>query len=242
MKTVLFVCVGNSGRSQMAEAFFNELARGRANAVSAGTNPAQSVAPDAVLAMKEVGIDISNKRPKPLTEEMLAQTDRMVTMGCGAEGVCPVSFVSTEDWGLEDPKGKSLDKVREIRDEIRLKVAKMLERPDSGNDTEDCSMSLLDVGENSHVYPQETMRRPRKLSTLDRFLPVDIPDHGFRLGWGTLSPEWPISSRCSKWHHLHSHRCGFDPHDVSAAGQGQIRRYGPCFAIEGVGLSLVQNG
>ena len=130
MRTVLFVCVGNSGRSQMAEAFFNELARGGAKAVSAGTNPAQSVAPDVVQAMKEVGIDISNNRPKPLTEEMLAQADRMVTMGCGAEGVCPVSLVPTEDWALEDPKGKSLDKVREIRDEIRLKVAKMLEGPE----------------------------------------------------------------------------------------------------------------
>ena len=127
MKTVLFVCVGNSGRSQMAEAFFNELARGRAKAVSAGTNPAQSVAPDVVQAMKEVGIDISNNRPKPLTEEMLAQADRMVTMGCGAEGVCPVSFVPTEDWALEDPKGKSLEQVRKIRDEIKTKVAKMLE-------------------------------------------------------------------------------------------------------------------
>ena len=131
MKTVLFVCVGNSGRSQMAEAFFNELARGRAKAVSAGTNPAKAIAPDVVQAMKEMGIDISNKRPKPLTEEMLAQADRMVTMGCGAEGVCPVSFVPTEDWALEDPKGKSLEQVRKIRDEIKAKVVKMLEDTES---------------------------------------------------------------------------------------------------------------
>ena len=130
MKTVLFVCVGNSGRSQMAEAFFNYLAAGRARAISAGTNPAKSVAPDVVLAMKEVGIDISGNKPKALTEDMLAQADRVVTMGCGADGVCPVSFVPTEDWALEDPKGKPLDKVREIRDEIRLKVAKMLEGPE----------------------------------------------------------------------------------------------------------------
>ena len=87
MKTVLFVCVGNSGRSQMAEAFFNYLAAGRARAISAGTNPAKSVAPDVVLAMKEVGIDISGNKPKALTEDMLAQADRVVTMGCGAEGV-----------------------------------------------------------------------------------------------------------------------------------------------------------
>ncbi|HLC23061.1 MAG TPA: arsenate reductase ArsC [Dehalococcoidia bacterium] len=127
MKTVLFVCVGNSGRSQMAEAFFNYLAAGRARAISAGTNPAKSVAPDVVLAMKEVGIDISGNTPKALTEDMLAQADRVVTMGCGAEGVCPVSFVPTEDWALEDPKGKSLEQVRKIRDEIKTKVAKMLE-------------------------------------------------------------------------------------------------------------------
>ena len=127
MKTVLFVCVGNSGRSQMAEAFFNYLAAGRARAISAGTNPAKSVAPDVVLAMKEVGIDISGNKPKALTEDMLAQADRVVTMGCGADGVCPVSFVPTEDWALEDPKGKSLEQVRKIRDEIKTKVAKMLE-------------------------------------------------------------------------------------------------------------------
>ena len=127
MKTVLFVCVGNSGRSQMAEAFFNYLAAGRARAISAGTNPAKSVAPDVVLAMTEMGIDISGNTPKALTEDMLAQADRVVTMGCGAEGVCPVSFVPTEDWALEDPKGKSLEQVRKIRDEIKTKVAKMLE-------------------------------------------------------------------------------------------------------------------
>ena len=127
MKTVLFVCVGNSGRSQMAEAFFNYLAAGRARAISAGTNPAKAIAPDVVLAMKEMGIDISGNTPKALTEDMLAQADRVVTMGCGAEGVCPVSFVPTEDWALEDPKGKSLEQVRKIRDEIKTKVAKMLE-------------------------------------------------------------------------------------------------------------------
>ena len=131
MKTVLFVCVGNSGRSQMAEAFFNYLAAGRARAISAGTNPAKSVAPDVVLAMKEMGIDISGNTPKALTEDMLAQADRVVTMGCGAEGVCPVSFVPTEDWALEDPKGKSLEQVRKIRDEIKAKVVKMLEDTES---------------------------------------------------------------------------------------------------------------
>jgi protein-tyrosine-phosphatase len=76
--------------------------------------------------MKEVGIDISSNRPKKLTVEMLSQADKVITMGCCAENVCPASFVETEDWGLEDPKGKSIDEVREIRDEIKARVAKML--------------------------------------------------------------------------------------------------------------------
>jgi len=127
MKTVLFVCVGNSGRSQIAEAFFNQLAKGKAQAYSAGTQPADNVNPVVVDAMREVGIDISNNIPKALTPEMMEQADRIVTMGCGAEGVCPAIFVETEDWGLEDPKGKTLGKVRAIRDEVRNRILKMLE-------------------------------------------------------------------------------------------------------------------
>ena len=100
MKTVLFVCVGNSGRSQMAEAFFNQAAGGKARAMSAGTKPASAVDPRTVEVMREVGIDISAARPKALTTEMLEQADRVVTMGCGVEGVCPASFVETEDWQL----------------------------------------------------------------------------------------------------------------------------------------------
>jgi len=126
MKNVLFVCVGNTGRSQMAEAFFNHLAGGKAKASSAGTNPANIIDPTVVQVMNEVGIDISSNRPKKLTLEMLNQADKVITMGCGAENVCPASFVETEDWGLEDPKGKSIDEVREIRDEIKARVAKML--------------------------------------------------------------------------------------------------------------------
>ncbi len=126
MKTVLFVCVGNSGRSQIAEAFLNHLAEGRARAISAGTNPATSVSPEAVQVMKEVGIDIGAAVPKPLTGQLLSQADRVVTMGCGVEGVCPANFVPTEDWGLDDPKGKPIEKVREIRDEIRKRVLKLL--------------------------------------------------------------------------------------------------------------------
>jgi len=128
MKTVLFVCVGNSGRSQMAEAFLNDLVNGKARAISAGTKPASAVDPRTIEVMREVGIDISAARPKALTMEMLDQADRVVTMGCGTEGVCPASFVETEDWQLEDPKGKSLEEIRRIRDEIKTRVKRLLEK------------------------------------------------------------------------------------------------------------------
>jgi len=128
MKTILFVCVHNSGRSQMAEAFFNQLAKGKAQALSAGTQPADKVNPLVVEAMKEIGIDISGNEPKALTIEMVEKADRMITMGCGAEAgaVCPASFIETEDWALEDPKGKSLEQVRKIREEIKKRVTRLL--------------------------------------------------------------------------------------------------------------------
>lgn len=122
MKKVLFVCVHNSGRSQMAEAFFNQLAKGRAIAKSAGTKPAAHTDHTVVEAMLEAGIDIRNQRPKPLTMEMLENADRVITMGCGIEEVCPASFVTTEDWELENPEGKPIEKVRGIRDEIKARV------------------------------------------------------------------------------------------------------------------------
>jgi protein-tyrosine-phosphatase len=127
VKTVLFVCVGNAGRSQMAEAFFNQAAGGKARALSAGTKPASAVDPRTIEVMREVGIDISGNEPKALTMEMLEQADRVVTMGCGVEGVCPASFVETEDWQLEDPKGKPIETVRRIREEIRARVLRLLE-------------------------------------------------------------------------------------------------------------------
>lgn len=127
-KTVLFVCVGNAARSQMAEALFNRAAGGKARALSAGTKPASAVDPQAVAVMSELGIDISRARPKALTMELLEPAVRVVTMGCGAEGVCPASFVETEDWLLEDPKGKSLDEVRRIRDEIRVRVQRLADK------------------------------------------------------------------------------------------------------------------
>jgi len=128
IKTILFVCVHNSGRSQMAEAFFNRLAKGKGQAYSAGTQPADEVNPVVIEAMREVGIDISGSKPKVLTMDMLEKAAKMVTMGCGAEAgaVCPASFIETEDWGLEDPEGKTLEQVRKIRDEIKGRVTKLL--------------------------------------------------------------------------------------------------------------------
>jgi protein-tyrosine-phosphatase len=130
MKTVLFVCVGNSGRSQMAEAFFNHFAQGKARAISAGTEPAPAVSRTAVEAMREAGIDISKNKPKALTPEMLDQASMVVTMGCGAEAACPASWVETRDWALEDPRDKPIEKVREIRDEIKARVVKLLKELD----------------------------------------------------------------------------------------------------------------
>jgi len=129
MKTILFVCVHNSGRSKMAEAFFNKLSGGNARALSAGTQPADKVNPTVVEAMEEVDIDISGSRPKMLTVDMVEKADKMITMGCGAEAeaVCPASFIQTEDWALEDPKGKSLKQVRKIRDQIKTKVVELIE-------------------------------------------------------------------------------------------------------------------
>ncbi len=126
MKTVVFVCVGNSGRSQMAEAFFNHFAKGKAKAISAGTEPAPAVSRTAIEAMREVGIDISENKPKWLTPEMLDQASLVITMGCGAEAACPASWVETRDWDLEDPRDKPIEKVREIRDEIKTRVLELL--------------------------------------------------------------------------------------------------------------------
>lgn len=112
----------------MAEAFFNHYARGRAVAVSAGTEPAEAIDPVVVEVMREVGIDIGCGVPKRFSPDMLGGVDRVVTMGCGEEEVCPASFIVTEDWGLEDVMGKPVEKVREIRDQIEKKVKALLNK------------------------------------------------------------------------------------------------------------------
>jgi arsenate reductase (thioredoxin) len=126
VKRVLFVCVENAGRSQMAEAFVNKYGQEKLTAQSAGIKLAPQVNPVVVEAMKEKGIDISMNKPKLLTQEMANQADLIVTMGCGAAELCPGPFFKdTVDWALEDPKGKSIDKVREIRDEIERRVKEL---------------------------------------------------------------------------------------------------------------------
>jgi arsenate reductase (thioredoxin) len=128
MITVLFACVHNAGRSQMAAAFFNQLADpARASAISAGTRPGERVHPEVVAAMGEAGVDLAPARPQRLTDDLARTADLLVTMGCG--DACPfVPGLRVEDWSLEDPKGKPRDEVRAIRDQIRGLVGDLLDR------------------------------------------------------------------------------------------------------------------
>jgi len=127
MKKILFVCVENAGRSQMAEALFNKYAQSRFKAISAGTVPGKQVNPLVVEALKEVGIDVSRKKPKLATYEMIEEADKVITMGCGSE-FCPANFLpKVEDWELDDPKNKPIEKVREIRNHIKVKVKALIQ-------------------------------------------------------------------------------------------------------------------
>jgi len=127
MKTVLFACVHNAGRSQMAAAFFNALADpARARAISAGTRPAERVHPGVVETMREIGIDLAGSRPELLTKDRATGASLLVTMGCGEE--CPaLPGLRREDWPLDDPKDQPPELVREIREEIRRRVVRLLE-------------------------------------------------------------------------------------------------------------------
>jgi arsenate reductase (thioredoxin) len=125
-KTVLFVCVHNAGRSQMAEGFFRKYAPKGYATLSAGTKPVPEINPLAIQVMKELGIDISNQRSKDLTEDMLRNATTVVNMGCMDNNFCPTVYIPRViDWGLEDPKDKPLEKVREIRDEIERRVKQL---------------------------------------------------------------------------------------------------------------------
>jgi arsenate reductase len=126
MNTVIFACVHNAGRSQMANAFFNRLADPqKARAISAGTDPGPRVHPEVVTAMREKGIDLSTAQPQRLTAELATGAQLLVTMGCGE--ACPVlPGLARDDWPLTDPKGQSVARVREIRDDIEQRVRKLL--------------------------------------------------------------------------------------------------------------------
>ncbi len=110
----------------MAEAFFNRLAKNKAVAISAGTRPSAHMDSRVMAAMREIGFDMADQWPKPLTFEMLEDADRVITMGCGVAESCPATFVPTEDWELDDPEGKSLDEVRKIRDTVKAKVETLI--------------------------------------------------------------------------------------------------------------------
>ena len=125
MKTVLFVCVHNAGRSQMAAGFMQKLGEGQVEVLSAGSAPKDSINPVAVQAMAEVGIDIANNTPKILTDEAVIASDVVITMGCG--DTCKFyPGKRYEDWQLDDPAGQGIESVREIRDEIKNKVVNLL--------------------------------------------------------------------------------------------------------------------
>ncbi len=126
MLKVIFACIHNAGRSQMAAAFFNQMADpAKANAVSAGTDPAAQVHPEVMAVMRELGIDLTQATPQKLTDALVQDASLLITMGCGEQ--CPyVPGLRREDWMLPDPKGLPLEKVREIRDTIQRRVADLI--------------------------------------------------------------------------------------------------------------------
>jgi arsenate reductase len=126
VKTVIFACIHNAGRSQMAAAWFDALAdSAKARAVSAGTDPGTRVHPEVLEAMREVGIDLTGRKPQKLTDDLAQDAQMLITMGCGEQ--CPVMpGLEREDWPLEDPKGKPLERVREIREDVRTRVEALL--------------------------------------------------------------------------------------------------------------------
>jgi len=129
MKKILFVCVENAGRSQMAEAFAKVYGNARIEAVSAGTMPAKEVNLVVVQVMREKGIDLSPNKPKLITNQMVQEADMIIVMGCSAEGFCPAPLLNkVVDWQIEDPKGKPIERVREIRDEVERKVKLLLDQ------------------------------------------------------------------------------------------------------------------
>jgi protein-tyrosine-phosphatase len=123
MKKILFVCVENAGRSQMAEAFFRKYMPKGFEAISAGTKPSTHVNPIVLQAMKEIGIDIENQTPKHISQQIISESEKAINMGCMDKESCPALFMKDIiDWQIPDPKGKSVEEVRKIRDQIKTKV------------------------------------------------------------------------------------------------------------------------
>lgn len=132
-KKILFMCIENAGRSQIAEGFFRRHAPKGWIPVSAGSVPTPEINPAAVEVMKEVGIDISKQKPKALSEELIRDSFLKVSMGCIDQAECPAVFLGNhQDWGIEDPKGKPIEKVREIRDAIEKRVKELVANIESG--------------------------------------------------------------------------------------------------------------
>ena len=126
-KNVLFVCVENAGRSQMVEAFFKKYAKNQFNVISAGTSPSSHLNPIVVSVMNELGIDLENQKPQLLSSSMIENSNKTVNMGCMDKESCPSLFVKdVDDWNIEDPKGKSIEDVRKIRDQIKNDVLNLL--------------------------------------------------------------------------------------------------------------------
>jgi protein-tyrosine-phosphatase len=126
-KKVLFVCVENAGRSQMAEGFLRKFAP-HLDVISAGTKPKSQLIPNVIDVMKEIGIDITEQKPKELTNEMISQSI-IVNMGCMDTESCPALFVDEViDWNISDPKDKDIDKIREIRDQIKNEVLNLIKK------------------------------------------------------------------------------------------------------------------
>ena len=131
MKTILFVCVENAGRSQIAEGFFKKLAPDCYEGISAGTKPVSEINPLAVQTMKEVDIDISQNRSKLITNDMISESNIVVNMGCIDKESCPSLFVEdVNDWNIKDPKGKSIEEIRKIRDAVEIKVKELIQNLD----------------------------------------------------------------------------------------------------------------
>ena len=133
-KNILFVCLENAGRSQIAEAFFKKYDKNKFNVISAGTTPSSHLNPIVILVMAEIGIDLKNQQPQLLSNSMIENSTKTINMGCMDKESCPSLFVNdTDNWKIDDPKGKSIDDVRKIRDQIKTDVLNLIDSLESDN-------------------------------------------------------------------------------------------------------------